>query len=394
MFTGFLYHLRGYGLPVSSTEWLALMESLYRGHARSNLSAFYHLSRALLVKKEAQFDLFDRAFASYFEGLEDTFELDEELWKWLEQPELPRELTPEELEQLKALDLDELREQFEERLKEQDERHDGGNKWVGTGGTSPFGNGGTHPTGVRVGGTGGGRTAVQVAEDRRYRNLRTDRILDTRQVSVALRRLRRLARGDGPEELQLQKTIDKSAREGGEIDLVFEPPKENRIKLLLLMDVGGSMDPHAELCERMFSAAHKASHFQAFKSYYFHNCPYDTLYTDMWRGEGEPTERVLATIDNRWTVIFVGDAWMSPYELSHVGGALYYGHKNPVRGIEWLVKFRERCPKSAWLNPEPERIWNAESITMIRQVFPMYELTVDGLTACIDMLRGARKLAA
>jgi len=390
MFSGFLYHLRGYGLKISMMEWLSLMRGLTEGFARSNLTVFYHLGRALLVKKEADFDTFDRAFASYFSDVSATFDVDEELLKWLENPKLPRELTDEERKSLQALGFEDLLETFRKRLEEQDERHDGGNKWIGTGGTSPFGHGGEHPTGIRVGGAGGGRTAVQVAQSRRFRNLRNDRVLDTRQIGVALRRLKKLAKDEGPEVLDLDKTIDESARNGGDIELIFGPPKKNKIKLLLLVDVGGSMDPHTKLCERLFSAAHRASHFKKFESRFFHNCVYEKLYTDISRWRGEATQDLLKKIDEKWSVVLVGDAWMSPYELTYSGGAIDYYHDNVDTGLDWLKRIRRRCPKSVWLNPEPKRIWNAPTIRLIRQVFPMYALTVDGLSEAVDVLRGAK----
>ncbi len=390
MFLGFLYALRERGLNVGVNEWLTLVEALAKGHARSQLGAFYALSRAVIVHREGDFDRFDAAFASYFKGVEGFFALDDELMQWLQNPVLPPLLSDEDRAALEALDLDELKRMFEERLDEQNERHDGGNRWIGTGGTSPFGHGGTHPTGVRVGGGGGGRSAIQVAEDRRFKNLRTDRILDTRQISVALRRLRKLTKRGVASELDIDETVDESARQGGEIELVFNPPRKNRIKLMLLVDVGGSMDPHADLSERLFSAAHRASHFQAFEAFTFHNCPYETLYTDISRGVGEATEDVLKRLDEKWNLVFVGDAWMSPYELTHVGGAIYYGQQNRTTGLQWLQKLKRKCPKSVWLNPEPERIWAAESVTMVRRVFDMFPLTVDGLTEAVDTLRGAR----
>ncbi len=390
MFVDFFYHLRGYGLKVTITEWLSLMKALSIGYSRADLHVFYNLARCLMVKREADFDNYDRAFASFFMGVENHFDISDELLEWLSKPELPRELTDEERAKLEALDLDELRERFKELLDEQKERHDGGNRWIGTGGMSPFGHGGEHPTGVRIGGAGGGRSAVQVATDRRFRNLRSDRILDTRQIGLALRRLRKLDKDEGPEELDIDETIDSSARNAGEIDLVFRPPKRNRIKLLLLIDVGGSMDPHTLLCERLFSAAHKANHFKKFEFKFFHNCVYENLYTDISRWKGEPTSRVLKRLDHTWSVCLVGDAWMSPYELTHTGGAIDYYHSNQVTGLDWLRKFRDRCPNSIWLNPEPRRIWNAPTIHLIRQVYPMFELTIDGLTEGIDVLRGIR----
>ena len=390
-FIGFFEFLREVGLPVAITEWLTFVEAMAKGHARASLGGTYNLGRAIMVKREGHLDLYDRAFATYFHGVENAFELDDKLWEWLENPKLPKLLSEEELAKLQALDLDALRRLLEERMREQKERHDGGNKWVGTGGTSPFGHGGTHPTGVRIGGSGGGRSAVQVAEDRQFQNLRSDRVIDTRQIGAALARLRRLGTGEGPEELDIDESIQKSAREA-EIDLVFRPPRENRVKLLLLMDVGGSMDPHANLCERMFSAAHAASHFKAFRSYYFHNCVYEKLYTDMEQFQGEPTEDVLKSVDNTWTVVVVGDAWMSPYELTHVGGAVTYSHQNSIPGIAWLRRLTEKMPKAAWLNPEGRHLWHAPSIDLVRHVFPMFELTMDGLTSAVDHLRGARKV--
>jgi len=389
-FLGFFYFLREVGLPVSMTEWLTLMEALARGHGKADLSTFYRLSRALLIKREGQFDRFDQAFGAYFKDIETTFELDDELYQWLENPVLPRELSDEEVAALESYDLDTLREMFEERLKEQTERHDGGNRWVGTGGTSPFGHGGKNPAGVRVGGKGGGRSAMQIVGERRYRNLRSDRVLDTRQMGAALRKLKRLARHQGPLELDLDETIDQTASNGGEIDLVFRPERHNKVKLLLLMDVGGTMDPHADLCERLFSAAHAATHFKAFKSYYFHNCVYDKLYTDMAQFKGVPTDDILKEVDNTWTLIVVGDAWMSPYELTHVGGAIQYSYRNAKPGIRQLMELAERIPKNAWLNPEGPRIWHAQSIAMIRRVFPMFELTLEGITEAVDHLRGAK----
>lgn len=390
MFVDFFYHLRGYGLKVTITEWLSLMKALAIGYSRADLHVFYNLARCLMVKTEADFDNYDRAFASFFMGVENHFDISDELLEWLSKPELPRELTEEERAKLEALDLDELRERFKELLDEQKERHDGGNRWIGTGGMSPFGHGGEHPTGIRIGGSGGGRSAVQVATDRRFRNLRSDRTLDTRQIGLALRRLRKLDKDEGPEELDIDETIDSSARNAGEIDLVFRPPKRNRIKLLLLIDVGGSMDPHTLLCERLFSAAHKANHFKKFEFKFFHNCVYENLYTDISRWKGEPTSEILKRLDHTWSVCLVGDAWMSPYELTHTGGAIDYYHSNQVTGLDWLRKFRDRCPNSIWLNPEPRRIWNAPTIHLIRQVFPMFELTIDGLTEGIDVLRGIR----
>lgn len=389
MFVEFFYHLRDYGLKVTTTEWLALMRALAEGHNRADLNAFYHLARCLLIKRETDYDAYDRAFATFFKDVEDRLDITDELLDWLKEPILPA-ISEEDLAKIKTFDLDELMQRFRDLLAEQKERHDGGNRFIGTGGTSPFGHGGKHPAGIRIGGPGGGRSAVQVAGSRRFRNLRSDRILDTRQIGMALRRLKRLDKDDGPEELDLDLSIDKSARNGGEIELVFAPPRRNRVKLMLLMDVGGSMDPHTHLCERLFSAAHAANHFKKFEYRFFHNCVYKRLYTDITRRKGDLTTDVLKKLDQTWSVIFVGDAWMSPFELTHIGGAIDLSYHNDEDGLCWLRRIRDRVPNSVWLNPEPRIQWNAPTIHLIHQVFPMYELTIDGLTQAVDVLRGTR----
>ena len=387
MFLDFLYALREGGIRVSTTEWLTLMEALSQGHARANLSTLYYLARAVLVKRESEFDRYDQVFAAFFEGVEQQFDLSEDLLQWLQNPILPRQLSPEELAKLKQLDLQTLREEFERRMKEQKERHDGGNHWVGTGGTSPFGQGGTNPAGVRVG-SGGQHTAAQVATERRCANLRTDRVLDTRQMGTALRRLRRLARDGAQTELDVDRTIEKTGREAGEITLVYGPERRNRLKLLLLMDVGGSMDPYAALSERLFGAAHAATHFKAFKSLYFHNCVYDELFLDMANMSATPTMEVLRQVDETWRLMIVGDAYMHPYEVLYAGGAIDYRQQNQDTGLQWLQRLRQRIPQSVWLNPSPRGMWNAQSTHIIRTVFPMYPFTVDGLTEAVDLLRG------
>lgn len=369
-----------------------LTEALGHGLANESLTGFYHLCRAVCVKHEAQFDLYDQCFAEYFRGAAANIAIREVVLEWLENPVAMRELTDEERARLAALTLSALRRSFEDRLREQTERHDGGKRWVGTGGTSPFGQGGTNPAGIRVGDAagGGGRSAVQVAADRQFENLRSDRVLDTRQIGVALRRLRRLARDGAPEELDLDATVDATARNAGEIEVVFHPSRKNTVKLLLLMDVGGSMTPHAQLCERLFSAAHAATHFKAFRSYYFHNCPYDRLYTDIARREGAPTGTVLRDLDHTWYCVVVGDAAMAPYELTLEDGVLDYFSRNTTTGLTWLKRIAERFPRSVWLNPEPQRYWGLPSTAIIRQVFDMFPLTIDGLDLSIERLRRAR----
>ena len=392
MFVEFFYHLRKRGIPVSPTEFLALLEALDRGLAAASLNRFYALARAVLVKRVEHFDLYDAAFHEFFSDRpfshpDRANKLTEDLMSWLEDAKFFREMTEEQIEALERLDLEELREKFEERLREQDERHDGGSHWIGTGGTSPFGNSGRHPSGIRVGGTGQHRSALQVASKRRFRNLRTDLVLDTRQIGMALRKLRRLGRNEGPEELDLDATIDETARNAGDIELVFRPPRKNQVKLLLLMDVGGSMNPHSELTSRLFSAAHRAQHFKAFESYYFHNCPYEKLYSDMARRKAEPTVEVLANLDRTWRCFIVGDAAMAPPELTQPGGSIHYYHFNEDPGIVWLQRIRETVPRTAWLNPDNPRWWGGFTTRKIGELFSMFPLTLDGLDRAVAEVR-------
>jgi len=390
MFIDFFFYLREAGIRVGVTEWLTLLQGLEKGLAKTSVGGFYELARCTLVKRENDYDSFDQAFSRYFQRMPNSIEITEQILEWLENP-IEQRFTPEELKRIAEWDLDKLRKRFEELLREQTERHDGGNRWIGTGGTSPFGHGGSNPSGVRLGGTGGGRTAVQVASSRRFQNLRSDRVLDTRQIGVALRKLRRLERSDGPEELDIEKSIDASAKNAGEIALVFSPTKRNRIKLLMLMDVGGSMDAYSQLCERLFSAANAANYFKDFKYRFFHNCVYGQLYTDISRWKGDATSEYLKKLDATWCVIFVGDAWMAPYELTQTGGALHYFEQNGRTGFDWLREIRRRIPNSVWLNPVTQRYWNDESIRLICSVFPMFSLTLDGLSDAIDVLRGVKE---
>lgn len=390
MFVDFFFHLRRRGLPVSVTEWMTLMEALKAGLGHESLLGFYALCRALCVKTEAHFDLYDQCFAEYFRGVEAPEGALDKVLDWLSEPILARELSDAEIAAFEELDLEELRRRFEERLAEQTERHDGGSHWIGTGGTSPFGHGGTHPGGVRVGGGGGGRSAMQVVTARRFRNLRHDVVLDVRQIALALRRLRQLAREGRPDELDLDGTIDATARNAGELELLMHPERKNTVKLLLLLDVGGSMTPFTRLSERLFTAAHKATHFKAFRHFYFHNCVYEKLYTDMEQRQGTPTTKVLADLDPTWTCMLVGDASMHPAELTHAGGAIDYWHRNAEPGLVWFHRIKQRLPRSVWLNPVSEPFWGQMSVAIIRDVFPMFELTLDGLDDAMAHLRGQR----
>ncbi len=381
--------MRTAGLKVGTTEWLTLMQALVKGYHRGSLSGLYHTARSICVHKEADFDTFDAVFAKHFEGIEGEWSIatiEDELLGWLKNAKPPRYLTEAERLEIPAWDLDKLRDELEKRLQEQKERHDGGNKWVGTGGTSPFGHGGFNPAGIRIGGGGGNRSAVQVAGERRYQSLRNDIVLDTRQINIALKKLRKLTKQGAETELDIDATVKETGRNGGEIDLIMRAPRKNKLKVMLFMDVGGSMDAHARVSERLFSAAHQQTHFQAFESYLFHNCIYETLHKDSFETQQVLTADILKKIDHTWTLIFVGDAWMSPYELTQIGGAINYEYNNPVPGIKVLQAFTEKTPKVVWLNPEPERIWGAPSIRMVRKHFLMFEMTVDGLGDAVSHL--------
>jgi len=387
LFLEFFYLLRALKVPVSITEWLTLTEALDKGHALSSLNVFYHLARALLVKSETFYDQFDQAFVACFGHLKTDIEITEEVLDWLKDPLNRLALDEEELARLKALPLDELRRLFEERLKEQTERHDGGGRWIGTGGTSPFGHGGANPAGLRLGGPGGGGMAIQVAAERRFRNYRTDVVLDIRQIKVALKRLRHLKPVGPQDELDLEETIDQTCRNAGEIELIFGRARKNTVKVCLLMDSGGSMVPYSDLVSRLFSAAHQMSHFKDLQHYYFHNCIYQELYTDIWNSESIPTAKVLANLDSDYKVILVGDAHMAPSELMSVGGAIDYYYHNEQPGIYWLKRVAEHFRHSIWLNPiTTPQLYVHPTIKAIGRIFPMFMLTLDGLEEGVKKL--------
>ncbi len=380
----FFYTLRALKIPVGVQEWLYLMEALTHDLNESSLDKFYYLARSILVKTEAHYDAYDQAFLMCFKGREGEINIKEELYEWLnkriagERPAMP---------DIPPLLLDELKKKFLERLQEQMEQHHGGSHWIGTRGTSPFGHSGSHPSGIRIGGPGGGRMAVKVAEERRFANYRHDRTLDTRQFKVALKRLRKLEAQGVPTELSLDKSIDKTCKNAGELELVFDPIRKNQMEVLLLMDVGGSMDSYIELTEALFSAAHAAHHFKAFHHYYFHNCVYSKVYTDMNRMESVPTAELFKKFRKSFRVIFVGDACMNPYELFSPGGAIDYWENDPSTGLEWLKKIRTHFSHSVWLNPEPQSYWDHVTIQAIAKNVSMFPLTVNGLTSAIDCLR-------
>jgi len=387
VFVDFFYELRKRKVPVATQEWLALVRALELGLHGSSLDGFYQLARTVCVKDVAHYDAFDAAFLSVFRGIErEALLLTEELMGWLTDPRLKEMLSDEDRELLKRMSLAEVRELFRKRLAEQRERHDGGNRWVGTGGTSPFGEGGQHPTGMRAGAGGGGRSAMQVAAERRFREYRSDVVLDVRRVDLALRMLRDLGREGAPAELDLDETIDHTARNAGDLELVIKPPHRNRVKVLLLMDVGGSMDPYSHLVSQLFTAASRAGRFARFRSYYFHNCVYESVYEDARFFRALPLADLLASSDRDEKLVLVGDASMHPAELLEAAGSMYFYTRNPTPGLEWMRQLAEHFRSAAWLNPEPEQYWGQTTIQILARLFPMFPLTIDGLGAAVRRL--------
>lgn len=381
MLIEFFFLLRRAGLKVSITEFLALLEGLQRGLAQYSIDEFYYLARTCLVKDESLYDRFDRVFAAHFKGIEHVFgpsgaEIPAD---WLRQ-QIDRLFSAEEKAKIAALDWNELMETLRQRLQEQKERHAGGSKWIGTGGTSPFGSGGYNPAGIRIGPAGGQRSAVKVWDQRVYRNLDDSLELGTRNLKVALRRLRRFARQGAADELDLSGTIDSTARNAGWLDLRMRPERHNAIKVLLLLDAGGSMDDHVRVCEELFSAA--SSEFKHLQYFYFHNCVYEGLWQDNRRRHTQktPTMDVLHTYAADYKLIFVGDATMSPYEITYPGGSVEHFNEEP--GARWMQRLLDTYPKAIWLNPEPENRWPySASVRILSELMDqrMFPLTVSGL---------------
>jgi uncharacterized protein len=372
--TPFFYTVREAGVPVSVTEYLTLLEALKRGVAHCSVNDFYFLARTTLVKDEKHFDRFDRAFAKYFKGLEQTFEdlkqaLPEDWLKLLAE----RHFSPEEMAQIQALGgWDKLMETLKQR----------------TGGTSPFGHGGFNPEGIRIGGPGGKGKAVKVWEQRDYRNLDDNVELGTRNIKVALRKLRRFAREGAADQFDIDGTISATARNAGLLDLKFQPERHNALKLLLFFDVGGSMESHVRVCEELFSAAR--GEFKHLEYFYFHNFIYESVWKDSRRRHGERTTLfdILRKYPPDYRVIFIGDASMSPYEIMQPGGSIE--HWNEEAGAVWLQRLTQRFQRFAWLNPEPQDRWDyVQSIGIARQLLAerMYPLTLHGLDDAIRALK-------
>jgi uncharacterized protein with von Willebrand factor type A (vWA) domain len=387
MLIDFFFTLKDARIPVSIKEFLVLLEALQKNVIGPSLDDFYFLSRTMLVKDEAHYDKFDKAFGLYFRGIDSIFEKMPEIpLDWLEK-RLERELTPEQRAQIEKFGYDKLMDRLKQLLQEQKERHEGGSKWIGTGGTSPFGNGGQNPEGIRIGGKGGNRTAVKVWEARAYRDYDAERELGTRNIKVALRRLRKFAREGAEEELALDATIRATANNAGYLDIKMQPERKNKIKVLMLLDVGGTMDDHIARTEELFSAA--KTEFKNMEFFYFHNCVYDYLWKNNRRRHAErfATWDVLRKYPPDTKLIFVGDATMSPYEILQPGGSVEYS--NEEAGAVWLQRFTAMFPKFVWLNPEPESLWQyRQSIAIILQLMNnrMFPVTIDGLERAMRLL--------
>ena len=402
MLIDFFYTLRSAKLPVSVKEYLMLLEALQAGVVGPNsggsdedenegfwkIDDFYYLSRTILVKDEKHFDKFDRAFASYFKGVEMIADFTKDIpLEWLRK-NLELELSPEDKAKIEKLGWDELMETLKKRFEEQKERHEGGSKWIGTGGTSPFGANGFNPQGIRIGQEKSrNRSAVKVWDQRAYKDYDDTQELGTRNIKVALRRLRKFAREGTAEELDLADTIHCTAANAGWLDIKMVPERHNNVKVLLLMDVGGSMDDHIHRVEEMFSAV--KSEFRHLEFYYFHNCVYDFMWKNNRRRFSEKfaTRDIIRKYNKDYKLIFVGDATMSPYEILQPGGSVEYN--NEESGAEWIQRLTNAFPKFAWINPEPQGVWQyRQSISVMQQLLAqrMFPLTVKGLEESMRLL--------
>lgn len=391
MFVDFFYQLRDARIPVTIREFLMFLEALEKGVAQGNIDEFYYLSRATLVKDERLFDTFDLVFENFFKGaMNKTAGLLEEHIpeEWLRG--MARELF--DAEEIEAMSFEELMEELAKRLQEQDGEHHGGNRWIGTGGTSPFGNSGRNPSGVRIGGDGGGKSAAKMWQKRDFRNLKGDVELGTRNMKMALRRLRQFVREGAEEEFDLHETIKSTAHHGGMLDIRMRAERKNKVKVMTMFDIGGSMDSFIRISEELFSAVR--TEFKHLEYYYFHNFLYERVWRQNRRGYNEwtPTWDVMNTYAADWKAIFVGDATMSPFEISEIGGSVE--HWNEEAGEIWLRRFLAKFPDAVWLNPVPPDRWMATpSIRMTYQLMEgrMFPLTVDGLDEAMKLLRQGRQ---
>ncbi len=388
MFFNFMDELRAAGITASLKEHLVLLEALDKEVIQRSPEEFYYLSRATFVKDEGLLDRFDQVFSKVFKGIETSYGTQEEEipLDWLKAV-AEKYLTEEEMAEVKKLgSWDEIMETLKERLAEQEKRHEGGSKWIGTGGTSPYGNSGYNPEGVRIGGEGGQKKAVKVWDKREFQNLDHTKQLGTRNIKVALRRLRRFAREGSADELDINSTINGTAKKGW-LDIHMRPERHNAVKLLLFLDVGGSMDPFVKLCEELFSAA--TTEFKNLEFFYFHNCLYEGVWKDNSRRFSERTNTwdILHKYGHDYKLIFVGDASMSPYEITHPGGSVE--HFNEEAGVTWLHRMTSTYPATAWLNPVPEKQWGySQSVKIVKELMNdrMYPLTLEGLSDAMKEL--------
>jgi hypothetical protein len=389
MLSTFFFKLKEHRLPVSIKEYLTLLEAMQKHVIGPSIDEFYFLARATLIKDEANFDKFDRAFSEFFRGVEAIAGQNADIpLEWLrKQAEL--NLTPEEKALIESLGgWDKLMEMLKKRLEEQKGRHQGGNRMIGTAGTSPFGAYGYNPEGVRIGQERSrNRTAVKVWDQREYRNLDGEVQLGIRNIKVALRRLRRFAREGAAEELDLDNTISKTARNAGYLDIQMRPERHNAVKVLMLLDIGGSMDDHIKLCEELFSAA--KTEFKHLEFYYFHNCLYDFVWKDNRRRHSERTRTwdLMHKFNHDYRLVFVGDATMSPYEILQPGGSIEY--HNEEAGAIWMQRVLQVYSKAVWLNPEPEEIWPyRQSVKILQEIMNnrMFPTTIDGLERAMRAL--------
>ncbi len=404
MFTDFFYFLREKGMDVSLSEWLSLVDALDKGLCHSSITDFYFISRMILVKTESDFDKYDMIFDEYFKGVHFEIEdISDQMKRWLDKEEFAELGQDEEMRRgmiegetnAIVIDKDSVMEKFRERQKEQDSEHNGGNQWIGTMGNSSFGNLGGHMGGVRIGGTTGYQSAFQVIGERRFRDFRDDRILDNRQFQMALKKLRQFSsRMDIPKtELDIDQTINKTCSNGGYLQIVFERPRRNAVKLLLLMDSGGTMIPYSALLNELFQSVNRSNHFKDVKTYYFHNCIYSRLYNtpECENGDWIETEWLFKNLDSDYKVIIVGDAAMAPEELYSTTGN-YRGSNDGLSGMEWLLLMKRNFKKIIWLNPKmaPGHAPWREAETAIKSIFQMFKLTVEGLKDGMKYLMTAK----
>ncbi len=389
MLVNFFQGLKDGGVPVTPRELLDLLAAMNKQLVFGSIDDFYNLSRAVMVKDEKYYDRFDRAFGLHFRDLEGVDDVIEALIPddWL-RSEFVKQLSDEDKAKIESLGgLEKLIDEFKKRLEEQEKRHEGGNKWVGTGGTSPFGNDGFHPEGIRVGGQGKNKKAVKVWDRRDFKNLDDSVEIGTRNIKVALRRLRKFARTGSADELDLDDTISSTAKNAGLLDIKMVPERHNAVKVLLFLDVGGSMDPHVKACEELFSAAR--SEFKHLKHFYFHNFLYDNVWENNIRRHNQrtPLHDVMHKFGHDYKVVIVGDASMSPYEIVQPGGSVEHWNEEP--GAVWLERLRSTYEKCVWLNPVPEDEWQyTQSISITNQLMEerMYPLTLGGLEDAMGCL--------